>query len=166
MGLGHYLPERLGAIHPKYGTPHVALLVQAALASLVLLLAVAGSAVREAYQLLTDLTAALDCLAWAYIFASLAILRQRAKGQDAGVALIPGGPIVCWVLACVGGSAVLFATFASMVPPEGSGSPVLFMLKGVGGCVAAFVSGLIIVKLGMRRALRSAASSNAVANEP
>ena len=38
MGLGHYLPERLGAVHPKYGSPHVALLVQAGAVSLVLLL--------------------------------------------------------------------------------------------------------------------------------
>ena len=37
LGLGHYLPERLGAIHPRYGSPHVALLVQAVAASLVLL---------------------------------------------------------------------------------------------------------------------------------
>jgi amino acid transporter len=166
MGLGHYLPERLGAIHPKYGTPHVALLAQAALASAVLLLAVAGSAVREAYQLLIDLTAALDCLAWAYIFASLAILRQRAKGENVGVALIPGGPIVCWVLASVGVLAMLFATFASMVPPEGSGSPVLFMLKGVGGCVATFVSGLVIVKRGLRRRLQALSNPSAALHKP
>jgi amino acid transporter len=165
MGLGHYLPERLGAVHPKYGTPHVALLVQAALASVVLLLAVAGSAVREAYQLLTDLTAALDCLAWAYIFASLAVLRQRAKGENAGVALIPGGPIVCWVLASIGVLAMLFATFASMVPPQGSGSPVLFMLKGAGGCVATFVSGLVIVKRGLRRRLQASSNPAAALHE-
>jgi amino acid transporter len=162
MGLGHYLPERLGALHPKYGTPHVALLVQAVLASFVLLLAVAGSAVREAYQLLTDLTAALDCLAWAYIFASLAVLRQRAKGENAGVALIPGGPIVCWVLASLGVLAMLFATFASMVPPEGSGSPLLFMLKGVGGCAATFITGLVIVRRGLRRKLQESGVASGV----
>jgi L-asparagine transporter-like permease len=129
----------------------VALLTQSVLASLVLLLAVAGSAVRDAYQLLIDLTAALDCLAWAYIFAALAVLRRRAAGDDAGVALIPGGPIVCWVLASVGVLAMLFATFASMVPPQGSGSPVLFMLKGVGGCLVVFVSGWAIARRGRRQ---------------
>jgi amino acid transporter len=153
MGLGHYLPAPLGILHPKYGTPSVALLAQAVLASLVLLLAVAGSAVQEAYQLLVDTTAALNCLTWAYIFASLAVLRQRAAGDDVGVALIPGGPIVCWVLAGVGVAAMIFATFASMVPPEGSGSPALFVFKGVGGLVLVFVSGLVIVKRGARRKL-------------
>lgn len=155
MGLGRYLPERLGAIHPKYATPAVALLTQAVLASLVLLMAVAGSAVREAYLLLIDLTAALNCLVWAYIFASLAVLRQRAAGNNAGVSLIPGGPIVCWVLACVGVVAMLFATLASMLPPEGSGSPMLFIVKGVGGCVLVFASGFLIARRGERRSLRS-----------
>ncbi len=155
MGLGRYLPERLGAIHPKYATPAVALLTQAALASLVLLMAVAGSAVREAYLLLIDMTAALNCLVWAYIFASLAVLRQRAAGNNAGVSLIPGGPIVCWVLACVGVVAMLFATLASMLPPEGSGSPMLFIIKGVGGCVLVFASGFLIARRGERRSLRS-----------
>jgi amino acid transporter len=157
MGLGHYLPERLGAVHPTYGTPNVALLTQSALASVVLLMAIAGSAVREAYQLLIDMTAALNCLVWAYIFASLAILRQRAAGHNAGVTLIPGGPLVCWTLAGVGVTAMVFATFASMVPPEGSGSPTLFVIKGVGGCVLVFASGLRLARRGQRKILSTAA---------
>lgn len=155
MGLGHYLPEPLGAIHPKYGTPAVALLVQAVLASVVLMMAVAGSAVREAYLLLIDMTAALNCLVWAYIFASLAVLRRRAAGNNIGVSLIPGGPIVCWMLAGVGVMAMLFATTASMVPPEDSGSPLLFIVKGVGGCALVFASGFVIARRGQRRPNRA-----------
>jgi glutamate:GABA antiporter len=154
MGLGHYLPERLGAVHPKYGTPYVSLLAQAAISSLVLLMAVAGSAVKEAYLLLIDMTAALNCLVWAYIFASLAVLRQRAAGENGSVMLIPGGPIVCCTLAGVGVIAMIFATFGSMLPPEGSGSPMLFIIKGVGGCVLVFASGFVIARRGRRRLLR------------
>jgi amino acid transporter len=158
MGLGRYLPERLGALHPEYGTPAVALFTQSALASVVLLMAIAGSAVREAYQLLIDMTAALNCLVWAYIFASLAILRRRGAGDEARVTMIPGGPIVCWSLAGVGVIAMVFATFASMVPPEGSGSPALFVLKGAGGCVLVFASGYLLARRG-QRALAIAAES-------
>ena len=157
MGLGHYLPERLGRIHPNYGTPNVALVTQSALASVVLLMAIAGSAVHEAYQLLIDLTAALDCLAWAYIFASLAVLRRRAAGNNAGVTLIPGGAIVCWSLSGIGVTTMIFATFASMVPPQGSGSPALFVLKGVGGCVLVFASGVLIARRGQRKISSTAA---------
>jgi hypothetical protein len=105
--------------------------------------------------LLIDLTAALNCLVWAYIFASLAVLRRRAAGNDAGVSLIPGGPLVCWSLAGVGVMAMGFATIASMVPPEGSGSPLLFMIKGVGGCALVFVSGLWIARRGRRQLSRA-----------
>jgi len=144
MGLEHYLPKRLGAIHPNYGSPHVALLTQALLASIVMMAAVAGSAIRDAYLLLIDMTVALNSVAWMYIFASLAVLRRRAAGKNAGVALIPGGPSACWVLASAGFLATAFATVASLIPPAGSASPVLFLLKAVGGCVLVLVSGLAI----------------------
>jgi hypothetical protein len=58
-------------------------------------------------------------------------------------------------LACVGVVAMLFATLASMLPPEGSGSPMLFIVKGVGGCVLVFASGFLIARRGERRSLRS-----------
>jgi len=148
MGLGHYLPERLGAVHPKYGSPYVALLVQAVLASLVMLAAVAGTAIREAYLLLIDMTVALNAIDWIYIFVSLAVLRRRAAGNDVDVALIPGGPIVCWLLAAIGVIAMAFATIVSLIPPAGSASPILVALKGIGGCVLVFVAGLAIVRGG------------------
>ena len=81
MGLGRYLPERLGAIHPKYGSPHVALLVQAGAVSLVMLAAISGSTIHEAFQLLNDMTAALNCVVWVYIFTSLLALRARAAAR-------------------------------------------------------------------------------------
>jgi glutamate:GABA antiporter len=152
MGLGHYLPERLGAIHPKYGSPYIALLVQAALASVILLAAISGSAIREAYLLLIDMTVALNSLVWMYIFASLAILRRRATGESVGVSLIPGGPWACWLLAGVGLLATAFATIVSLVPPAGGANPVLFLFKGVGGCLLLLTAGFVICRRGRKRA--------------
>ena len=153
MGLGHYLPERLAAIHPKYGSPHVALLAQAALTSVVLMAAVAGSAIREAYLLLIDMTVALNCLVWIYIFGSLAVLRRRAAGRNAGVTLIPGGPFACWLLTSIGLIAMAFATIVSLIPPADSASPALFLLKGVGGCALIFAAGVAVSRRGRKRAL-------------
>src|SRR5579862_4619107 len=91
VGLGHYLPERFAAIHPKYGTPHVALLAQAAATTVVLVAALSGSAIHEAYLLLIDMTVALVSVVWLYIFISLPVLRRRAAGRNEGVTLLPGG---------------------------------------------------------------------------
>ena len=156
IGLGHYLPERLGAIHPRYGSPHVALLVQAVAISIVLLAAISGSTIHEAYILLIDMTVALNCAVWIYIFAALPVLRRRAAGRDAGVALIPGGPLAAVVVPGLGAAAAAFATLVSMIPPAGSANPTLFLIKGIGGCVLIFAVGLVLCHLGRKRMLKFA----------
>jgi glutamate:GABA antiporter len=161
IGLRHYLPERLAAVHPKYGSPYVALLVQAAAASIVLLAAISGSAVHEAFLLLIDMTVALTSVVWVYIFASLPVLRWRAAGQNAGVALIPGGPIVCWLISAVGVASTSFAVVVSLIPPAGSSDPALFLIKGVGGCVLIFLVGAIFYRQGRKRIQREQAVAGA-----
>jgi amino acid transporter len=162
MGLGHYLPGRLGAIHPRYGTPHIALLVQAAATSIVLLAAISGSTIHEAYLLLIDMTAALSCAVWIYIFAALPVLRRRAGATDeTSLALIPGGPRVGWAVAWIGVLATTFATIVSLIPPSGSAHPTLFLLKGAGGCILVFAVGLLICHRGRSRMLLAAADARA-----
>jgi amino acid transporter len=151
LGLSHYLPERLGAVHPKYGSPHVALLAQAGAVSVVLLAAISGSTIHEAFQLLNDMTAALNCAVWVYIFASLLMLRSRAAGRNDGVALIPGGLVGCALVAVVGASVSAFATIVAMIPPTGSANPALFLAKGIGGCALIFALGLGICRRAARR---------------
>jgi amino acid transporter len=158
MGLGHYLPGRLGSIHPRYGTPHVALLVQAAATSVVLLGAISGSTVHEAYLLLIDMTAALSCAVWVYMFAALPVLRRRGVGDRAGLAMIPGGPRVGWLVAWLGVLATTFATVVSLIPPEGSAHPTLFLIKGAGGCMLVFAVGLAICHRGRARMLPAEAT--------
>jgi amino acid transporter len=153
MGLGHYLPKQLGKLHPKHGSPHVALLTQAVAVSLVLLLAISGSSIHEAFQLLNDMTAALNCAVWVYIFAALLKLRLIARGRNEGIALIPGGTLACAVVALVGAGVCAFATIVAMIPPAGSADPKLFLTKGIGGCVLVFVVGFLYARRG--RAQRS-----------
>jgi amino acid transporter len=155
MGLGHYLPERLGAIHPKYGSPHVALLVQAGAVSLVLLAAISGSTIHEAFQLLNDMTAALNCAVWVYIFTSLLVLRLRAAGNNEGIALIPGGFAVCALVAVIGAGVSAFATVVAMIPPTASANPALFLVKGIGGCLLIFAVGIVLCRQASRRMLHA-----------
>jgi glutamate:GABA antiporter len=151
VGLGHYLPERFAAIHPKYGTPHVALLAQAAATTVVLVAALSGSAIHEAYLLLIDMTVALVCVVWLYIFISLPVLRRRAAGRNEGVTLVPGGPVVCWLVAGLGAAATVFAGVVCLIPPPDSPHPGLFLLKGIGGCVLILVAGIVLYAQGSKR---------------
>ena len=56
VGLDHYFPPAFGKVHPKWRTPYVAILAQAALAAAFLLFAVrgTGTAVEEFYLILLD----------------------------------------------------------------------------------------------------------------
>lgn len=155
LGLGHYLPKQLGAVHPRYGSPHVALLWQAVAISIVLLAAISGSTIHEAYILLIDMTVALNCAVWVYIFAALPVLRRRAAGANSGIALMPGGTLASYLIPGLGAVAAAFATVVSMIPPKSSANPALFLVKGIGGCVLVFAVGLVLYRVGRRRMIGS-----------
>ena len=81
MGLDVYLPPVLGNTHKKWGTPHVALLVQATVSSLFILISLYGSFVREAYEFLLKSSVVLQLIPFLYLFLGLWKLgRKRLIG--------------------------------------------------------------------------------------
>jgi len=142
FGLDRYLPRALGAVHPVSGSPHVALLTQGILASLVLLAAIFGSAVHEAYLMLIDMTLILSFLPLLYMFAALPVLRGGAPGRHLHITLIPGGAFACWLVGGTGFLVTLLALVLAMVPPADSTSPTFFAVKVIGGCATLLAVGL------------------------
>ena len=55
-GLDRYLPTAFGELHPRWRTPHVALLVQAAVSGVFIVLGQAGTSVRGAYEVLVSMS--------------------------------------------------------------------------------------------------------------
>jgi amino acid transporter len=150
FGLDRYLPKALGAVHPKFGSPHIALLTQGVLATVVLLAAISGSAIREAYEVLIDMTVILTFVPLLYMFAALPILRRRAPRGLPGVTLIPGGSFACWLVGGAGFSVTLLAVLFAMVPPAASASRTLFAIKVVGGSATLILAGLAFYFRGRR----------------
>jgi glutamate:GABA antiporter len=142
FGLDRYLPKALGRVHAKYGSPHVALVVQGVLTSVVLLAAISGSAIREAYAVLVDMTVIMTLLPLLYMFAALPVLRRRASGRLEGVMTIPGGMAVSWLVAASGFAVTLLAVMFAMVPPATSANRALFAVKVIGGSVVLIGTGL------------------------
>jgi amino acid transporter len=54
-GIDRFLPEAFGRLHPRWATPYVALLVQAAIAGFFVFLGQAGTSVRGAYDALVSM---------------------------------------------------------------------------------------------------------------
>jgi len=71
-GLDSYMPSWLGKIHPKYATPHAALIVQGAI-SLVLIVVTftASGGVQEAFQKMLSAAVVLQLIPFLYVFGAL-----------------------------------------------------------------------------------------------
>jgi len=95
-GLDSYMPDWLGKIHPKYSTPHVALIVHAAV-SLVLVVinfSFTGAGVQETFQKLLSLAVVLQLIPFLYTFgALLSIAWQKSftRGRYGKATLVAAG---------------------------------------------------------------------------
>jgi amino acid transporter len=81
-GLDSYMPSWLGKVHPKYATPHAALIVQAVV-SLVLIVInfTASGGVQEAFQTMLSLAVVLQLIPFLYVFAALLKFAFRGDWQ-------------------------------------------------------------------------------------
>src|SRR5260370_25100679 len=71
-GLDSYMPSWLGKVHPKYLTPHAALIVQAIVSAVLVVINFAGGeAVQGAFQRMLSLAVVLQLVPFLYIFAAL-----------------------------------------------------------------------------------------------
>ena len=77
-GFDHALPAALGRVHPRWGSPHVALVVQGVLSAACFVVTLAGSTVAEAYQIFLKASAITTLLPFCYMFLGLATARRRA----------------------------------------------------------------------------------------
>jgi glutamate:GABA antiporter len=145
IGLDRYFPKAFGAVHPKWQTPYVAILVQATLATVFLLLSVLGkgTSVEDVYLILLDTQILIYFIPYLYLFIVFLIHRRRA--EDLGdVVLAPGGVIGGWFVGASGMIITLFAMIIATIPPPDIASPLLFRLKVIGGALGFIVIGGLI----------------------
>jgi amino acid transporter len=143
IGIDRYLPAALGRTHPQWGTPHVALITQGIVVSLLLMAAVADSTIEEAYIMLLDMTIILYFIPFLYMFAALPVLRYKAGGDNAGIRLVPGGTVGVWLCSALGFAATLLSVLLALMPPAESENPRMFVVKVGGGCLLFVVAGLL-----------------------
>jgi amino acid transporter len=109
-GVDAAMPRAFATLHPRYRTPHVALIVQAIASSLIFLasvfVTVAGrsTSIQEAYDILVNLTILIYFVPYLYLFA-------------AQVRLLPDSPRpIAWM----GFAATAISLGLTFLPPPGS----------------------------------------------
>ena len=128
-GIDRYMPKAMGKVHPKFATPHIAILAMTVLSSLLVSMSFIGATVKEAYVTLLDLAVLLQMISYLYLFATLA---KVAFSKTAG----DGFYGKAWLrFAAVGGlAATVVGGAVAFVPPRQVDSVWRFELKMVGNC--------------------------------
>jgi amino acid transporter len=145
IGLDRYFPKSFGAVHSRWHTPYVAILVQATLATIFLLLSVLGKGtnVEDVYLILLDTQILIYFIPYLYLF--IVFLIHRRQGENSSeVVLAPGRSIGAWLTGLSGTIVTLFAMIVATIPPPDMGNPLLFRLKVIGGALGFVVIGGLI----------------------
>ncbi len=154
-GVDHYLPASFGKLHPRWGTPWVALLTQAVIGAIFIFLGQAGTSVQGAYEVLISMSVISYFIPYLYLFASMFKLQGEPAGDE--IIRVPGGRPAAYVLAVVGFAATLLTIALSVLPPPDEPNKALAVCKVVGGCGALVLIGVGLYWAGKRRALRDQA---------
>jgi glutamate:GABA antiporter len=135
-GLTSALPRALGRVHPRWHSPHVALITCAVLAGLFTALSLVGSSVAEAYQVLLKAAVVIQLIPFIYLF--LALVRTAGVTAAARGAGLVG---LCTTVVGLG---------AAFLPTSDVTSVALFETKLIVGVVGPTALGWFLFKRAQR----------------
>ena len=147
-GIDRYLPTAFGKVHPRFGSPHIALLLTGGISSLVILLGFVGSSVKEAYEELALFTTIVYFIPYLYLFASL--IKLGVGSTPPGVIPIPGGRAGTIAVGTVGFLTTAVAIVFALFPPPDTTRPLVYEAKILGGCALLLGCGWLLYRRGRR----------------
>jgi glutamate:GABA antiporter len=162
VGIDRYLPAAFGKIHPRWKTPWISILVQAAISGTILLVIQVNETANSAYQILVDAGTILYFIPFLYMYAAVIKLAYRPdRAASENVVLIPGGKFGVWLAGSLGFLVVLGGIALSLIPPGESSNKWLFEAKLVGGTLGGVLIGLVLYFRGAREKSREASQARA-----
>ena len=151
VGVDRYLPAAFGKIHPKWKTPWVSILVQAAISAAILLGSQINETTQGAYQKLIDAGIILYFIPFLYMFAAVIKLAYRKdRDENPHAVLVPGGIPGVWICGGLGFAVVLGGILLSLVPPGGTANKAGFEMTLVAGTAGSILIGLFLYWRGVR----------------
>jgi amino acid transporter len=154
-GLDRYLPEAFARVHSKWGTPHVALLVQAICGAIFIVMSQAGTSVYGAYEVLVSMGIITYFIPYLFVFASLIRLQSEPVAPE--TMRIPGGRPVATALAALGFATTLVTIVFSVIPAADEPHKFLAVAKIVGLTGVLLAAGMLLFAFGKSRARKLAA---------
>ena len=148
-GVHRYLPEVFGRIHPRFGTPHVAIVFYGAAGILFGLLGQAGTSIHGAYDMLVSMAVITYFIPYLFLFASA--IRLQREPLPEGVFRLPGGRGTMIPLACLGLLSTACTIVLSLFPAEDDAHPTATFFKVVVMTLVLLGAGVAIYQSSHRR---------------
>jgi glutamate:GABA antiporter len=148
-GIDRFLPAAFGRVHPRYQSPHVSLLTQAAIAAAFIFLGQAGTTVKGAYDVLVSMAIISYFIPYLFMFASMIRLQREPAG--AGAIRVPGGAPVAIMLAAVGFCTTILSIGLALVPAADEPNKALAVTKVAGLTLLLVLGGAAVYGLRRRR---------------
>jgi len=143
-GIHRYLPAAFGRVHPRFGTPHVALISYGAAGILFGLLSQAGATIKGAYDMLVAMGVITYFIPYMFLFASA--IRTQSTPLPPGAFRLPGGKPAIIAFACVGFLSTACTIVLSLFPADDDRHPTLTLVKIVVMTLALLAAGVAIYR--------------------
>lgn len=156
-GLDRYLPEPFARLHPRWGTPVVALLVQTLGAAAFIVLGQAGASVKAAYDALVSMAVIVYFVPYLLMFAAMIRLQREPAGP--GVIRAPGGSVGAVLLGALGLATTALSIGLALLPPPDAPHPVLAVARVAGASALLVAIGVVLYARGRSRRGASDASA-------
>jgi amino acid transporter len=150
IGIDRYLPAALGRTHPRYHTPHVALVVQGFASSLFIVISAIGSSVHDMYMILLQTTVILQLIPYLYMFAALIRLRLRITVADAERRFFRNSWSV-YAAGVLGFLVTAGALFVAFIPSASVTDVWNFELKTTLGTLSFLIPALVLFRMRLRK---------------
>jgi amino acid transporter len=137
-GIGNAMPAALGRVHPRWGSPYVALLTSGIVSAILIALTLIGSSVMEAYQVLLKASVVIQLVPFVYMFAGLMILDDVSMLKR--------------VAGFVGLLTTVLGIVAAFIPTSDVDNALVFETKMLLGCLIPTAIGFILFARAQRAA--------------
>jgi amino acid transporter len=153
-GLDRYLPPAFARVHPRWGTPYIALIVQAICGVVFIFLSQAGTSVYGAYEILISMGIISYFIPYLFVFAALIRFQRDSVGPE--VIRIPGGKAVATAIGALGFATTLVTIVFSVMPTADEPYKLLAVTKIVGSTIVLLGFGVLAFLWGKSHKQKSA----------
>ncbi len=156
-GLDHYIPAAFGRLHPKYATPHVAMIMIGLVAAGLSILGSMGGTVHEIYRIFISLDIVIYFIPYLYMFAALILVQRHPAAKD--VRRVPFAPYGAYLVGGTGFVVTLASLVFASTPGKSVADPTFFYITVLGMLALTTIVGVGLYANGKLRRKRAEAAA-------